>query len=110
MSMVGIDDRDEQYRRVTKEALGFDPEQALEQAKKDFFDPKWLIYDALGIKAAGAWADSALLAKARAQGLQPQPFLDINNAYAFFDSLDGLLKTGPTHTNVMDLRVALVSS
>jgi glycerate 2-kinase len=58
--------------------------------------------------AAGAIADAALLARARERGLAPGPFLAINNSYAFFAQADGLLITGPTHTNVMDVRVALI--
>ena len=59
--------------------------------------------------AAGAWADAQLAATARQLGLKPRDFLEINNAYAFFEQTGGLIKTGPTHTNVMDLRVCLVS-
>ena len=58
--------------------------------------------------AAGAVADDALLDKAKELGLHPRPFLDRNDAYPFFEATGGLLKTGPTHTNVMDLRVVLV--
>ena len=42
--------------------------------------------------------------------LDPHKFLAINDAYHFFEQAGGLIKTGPTHTNVMDLRVALVDS
>jgi glycerate-2-kinase len=41
--------------------------------------------------------------------LDPQEFLAINNAYSFFAQTGGLLLTGPTHTNVMDVRVGLIS-
>ncbi|QDT17280.1 glycerate kinase type-2 family protein [Alienimonas californiensis] len=58
--------------------------------------------------AAGAVADDALIARAKALGLHPRPYLDRNDAYPFFEATGGLLKTGPTHTNVMDLRVVLV--
>ncbi|MHC4400996.1 MAG: glycerate kinase type-2 family protein [Planctomycetota bacterium] len=58
--------------------------------------------------AAGAVADAELLDVARQKQLNPKPYLDINDAYTFFEQVDGLIKTGPTHTNVMDLRVALV--
>ena len=44
----------------------------------------------------------------RERRLEPAEFLAINNSYAFFERAGGLLKTGPTHTNVMDVRVALV--
>ena len=57
--------------------------------------------------AAGAVADDALLAEARRLGLNPRAYLDRNDAYEFFRRAGGLLKTGPTHTNVMDLRVVL---
>jgi glycerate-2-kinase len=60
--------------------------------------------------AAGAFADAAVLEAARFAGLDPRKFLASHNSYAFFDQAGGLLKTGPTQTNVMDLRVALVSA
>jgi glycerate-2-kinase len=58
--------------------------------------------------AAGAFADDAVLASASQLGLDPSRFLRANNAYEFFTAAGGLLKTGPTHTNVCDLRVGLV--
>lgn len=58
--------------------------------------------------AAGAFADSQIREVAERAGLDPQKFLAINDAYTFFERCGGLLKTGPTHTNVMDLRVVLV--
>ncbi len=60
--------------------------------------------------AAGAWIDSLVLENARRCGIEPTEFLKINNSYAFFAQAGGHLKTGPTHTNVMDLRVCLVES
>ncbi len=35
-------------------------------------------------------------------------FLDNNDSYHFFEKLDALVKTGPTGTNVMDVRILLV--
>lgn len=58
--------------------------------------------------AAGAIADLALIEQARVQKLDPGDFLHRNDAYRFFDPLAALIRTGPTHTNVMDLRVAIV--
>jgi len=58
--------------------------------------------------AAGAVLDTETLLAAERLKLDPAPFLEINNSYAFFEQTDSLLKTGPTHTNVMDLRVAIV--
>ncbi len=58
--------------------------------------------------AAGAIADENTMARARKLGLDPRPFLDDNDSYHFFEHLGGLVKTGPTGTNVMDLRVLIV--
>jgi glycerate 2-kinase len=58
--------------------------------------------------AAGAWLDADLIQAARQSGLDPLAFLNDCNAYPFFERCGGLIKTGPTHTNVMDLRVALI--
>jgi glycerate-2-kinase len=58
--------------------------------------------------AAGAVADAHVLARAKTAGALPAPFLAINDSYTFFDRAGGLLRTGPTHTNVMDLRVAII--
>jgi hydroxypyruvate reductase len=59
--------------------------------------------------AAGAIADSTTVARALSLGLDPQAFLDDNDSYHFFQKLGDLLITGPTLTNVMDLRVLLVA-
>jgi len=58
--------------------------------------------------AAGASFDQELYDSAQAHGLRPEAYLAINNAYPFFETCGGLLKSGPTHTNVMDLRVAII--
>ncbi len=57
--------------------------------------------------AAGALADNATLARARALGLDADAFLENNDAYHFFRALDDLVITGPTNTNVNDLMLAL---
>jgi hydroxypyruvate reductase len=59
--------------------------------------------------AAGAVADSTTAARAASLGLAPRPFLDDNNAYAFFLAMGDLIHTGPTDTNVGDLQVVLVA-
>lgn len=59
--------------------------------------------------AAGALVDGDTLARAMAKGLEPREFLAENDSYHFFQHLDDLLITGPTNTNVMDLRVMLVN-
>ena len=58
--------------------------------------------------AAGAIADQSLISRMVSCGLDPARYLKINNSYPFFRKLDGLLMTGPTHTNVMDLAVGIV--
>ncbi len=58
--------------------------------------------------AAGAVADHTTVDRGKSMGLDPKIFLDNNNAYPFFEKLGDLLITGPTYTNVMDVRVLLV--
>jgi glycerate 2-kinase len=57
--------------------------------------------------AAGALADNATLARARALGLDADAFLENNDAYHFFRALNDLVITGPTNTNVNDLMLVL---
>jgi glycerate 2-kinase len=59
--------------------------------------------------AAGAVADGRTIRRAEALGLNAREFLSNNDAYHFFKSLDDLLMTGPTNTNVMDLRILLIT-
>lgn len=58
--------------------------------------------------AAGAIVDHASVQRARARGLDLQAYLDNNDSYTFFRQSGELLVTGPTGTNVMDLRVILI--
>ena len=58
--------------------------------------------------AAGAFVDTALISRMVEMGIDPDEYREVQNAYPFFEQLDGLIKTGPTNTNVMDLRVVLV--
>ena len=57
---------------------------------------------------AGAWWTSEQLQSAAARNVLPVPFLDINDAWGYFEALDTLIVTGPTRTNVNDFRVILV--
>ena len=57
--------------------------------------------------AAGAWVDKQLVEKVREQDLDPGDYLARNDAYSFFDATGNLLRSGPTGTNVCDLRVVL---
>jgi glycerate 2-kinase len=84
----------------------------LEKAKVEGLD--WLILS-LGTDgidgptdAAGAWADPRTVRTARALGLNPAEYLDDNDSYGFFKQTGNLIVTGPTGTNVMDLRVFLL--
>jgi glycerate 2-kinase len=58
--------------------------------------------------AAGATADWTTCARAEQHGLHPREALENNDAYPFFESLGDLLITGPTQTNVMDVRIMLI--
>jgi hydroxypyruvate reductase len=57
--------------------------------------------------AAGALATGTTLARAAAAGLDAPAALARNDSYRFFDPLGDLIKTGPTNTNVMDVRLVL---
>ncbi|NIR47227.1 glycerate kinase [candidate division KSB1 bacterium] len=58
--------------------------------------------------AAGAICDGRTVERASEQGLNARQHLSNNDAYPFFKKLDDLLMTGPTNTNVIDLRLVLV--
>jgi hydroxypyruvate reductase len=60
--------------------------------------------------AAGAIATGRTVWRAQAAGLDPARFLADNDSYHFFEALGDLLKTGPTNTNVMDVRLILVGA
>lgn len=59
--------------------------------------------------AAGAIADGDTVERGRKMGLDARSYLNDNDSYHFFKTLGDLLITGPTNTNVMDLRVLLVT-
>lgn len=58
--------------------------------------------------AAGAFADSVLRGEAARQGLSIADFLDANDSNVFFRRVGGLLETGPTGTNVMDITLLII--
>lgn len=58
--------------------------------------------------AAGAFATVEMLNRARKKGLSHMDYLNNNDAYHFFEAINGLLKTGPTNTNVCDIQVILI--
>ena len=59
--------------------------------------------------AAGASCDETTLERARQLNLDAHRFLDESNAYTFFQALNDALITGPTGTNVRDVRIMLAS-
>ena len=60
--------------------------------------------------AAGAIVDTTTLQRARAIGLDPREFLERSDAYSFFVALGDVIATGPTGTNVRDLRILLAGT
>jgi hydroxypyruvate reductase len=60
--------------------------------------------------AAGAIADGTTVQRAKELNLDPFKYLQENDSYHFFQPLGDLILTGPTNTNVMDLRILLVGT
>lgn len=59
-------------------------------------------------EAAGAIADNFTLQESVSQNLNLDEYLQNNDSYHFFQKLNDLLITGPTNTNVMDIRLMLI--
>jgi hydroxypyruvate reductase len=59
--------------------------------------------------AAGGFADQQVLGTIGQLGLDARAALAINDANTLLGRANGLFRTGPTHTNVMDVRVLLVT-
>lgn len=84
-----------------------------ELQQKTFSYEDWLILS-LGTDgidgptdAAGAWIGPESLEKVKRSSLSISEYLQNNDAYNFFKQLGGLIITGRTHSNVMDLRMFL---
>lgn len=60
--------------------------------------------------AAGAICDGGTVVRAQRAGLNAAEFLANNDSYRFFHKTGELLKTGPTNTNVADVRLILIGS
>lgn len=58
--------------------------------------------------AAGAVVNGLTYNRALQKGIHPEEYLDNNDSYTFFKKTGGLLMTGPTRTNVMDIHILLV--
>jgi glycerate-2-kinase len=59
--------------------------------------------------AAGAYADGGTLERAAKRGIDGREALERNDSHGFFVAEGGVVRTGPTRTNVMDLALVLVS-
>ncbi|MBN2246869.1 MAG: glycerate kinase, partial [Candidatus Aminicenantes bacterium] len=59
--------------------------------------------------AAGAVADGTTVTRALNMEMDPAHYLKTNDSYHFFKRLNDLIITGPTYTNVMDLRIILIT-
>jgi hydroxypyruvate reductase len=57
---------------------------------------------------AGAFVTPDTLAQSLAKGMKLSEYMDRNDAYGFFEGLNALFVTGPTHTNVNDFRALLI--
>ncbi len=57
---------------------------------------------------AGAFADGTTADRLRARGLDGRALLDAHDSWTAFETLDDLLVTGPTLTNVNDVRAILI--
>uniref|UniRef100_UPI0026284618 glycerate kinase type-2 family protein n=1 Tax=Hydrotalea sp. TaxID=2881279 RepID=UPI0026284618 len=58
--------------------------------------------------AAGAFTNVEQMQLARQLGVDAKAYLENNDAYHFFEKVNGLIKTGPTQTNVMDVVIVLI--
>jgi hydroxypyruvate reductase len=58
---------------------------------------------------AGAVIAASDLALALRKDHRPDQYLNNNDAYSFFESINALIKTGPTRTNVNDFRAILIT-
>jgi len=59
--------------------------------------------------AAGALVAPDTILRARAAGLDPRAVLAAHDSYGLFDAIGDLIRTGPTLTNVNDIRAILIA-
>lgn len=59
-------------------------------------------------EAAGALVDASVWTRAREMNLSLDDFLDRNDSSSFLERTGGVIVTGPTGTNVMDIAILLV--
>lgn len=58
--------------------------------------------------AAGAIVNGNTVLDAASAGYDAAEYLENNDSYNFFNNTEGLLKTGPTGTNVMDVQIMII--
>jgi hydroxypyruvate reductase len=97
---MGKGGRNQEFALVVAQALGDESGWALLSAGTDGIDGP--------TDAAGAFVDSFTIGKAKRKGLDPQQALNNNDSYHFFSALGDLFSPGPTGTNVMDMKIALM--
>ena len=59
--------------------------------------------------AAGALATPDTRARARVANLDPRSYMAVHDSYSFFAGVGDLVRTGPTGTNVNDIRAVLIT-
>lgn len=60
--------------------------------------------------AAGAIADESTVTRGLARGFHAESFLENSDSFTFFNALGDAIVTGPTGTNVRDLRILIAGS
>jgi len=60
--------------------------------------------------AAGGIVDTGTASRGKAKGLNIDNYLASNDSYNFLKETGDLLVTGPTRTNVMDVRILLIDN
>ena len=58
--------------------------------------------------AAGAIVDPESVSRGDSKGLKAADYLSDSDSFHYFEKTGDLLRTGPTNTNVMDVRIILV--
>ena len=97
---TGKGGRNQEFALVVAEELQEESGWALLSAGTDGIDGP--------TDAAGAFVDGNSVKRAQQQGLDSSRFLRANDSYAFFSGLGDLFVPGPTGTNVMDIKIALL--
>ena len=108
-SQRGVGGRNQQLALAIMEALRKEgwPEDQRRFARKFVFLSGGTDGEDGPTTAAGAMFDAETLEKAVASNVSLQQYLRRADAYSFFKRFGGLIETGPTNTNVCDLRICL---